>query len=112
VTADGNLVSGSDDQTVKLWDLARGELLKTLEGHSSSVTSVAVTADGKLVSGSLDATVNVWDLGTCSFVTHLYLDAGILYCACAPGGSHIVAGDEAGGLHFLRLEGRWSQTPQ
>ena len=112
VTADGKVVSGSDDKTVKVWDLGSGKLLRTLEGHSSSVTSVAVTADGKLVSGSLDATVNVWDLGTCSFVTHLYLDAGILYCACAPGGSHIVAGDEAGGLHFLRLEGRWSQTPQ
>jgi WD40 repeat protein len=42
-------VSGSDDQTVQLWDAATGAILQTLKGHSSPVNSVAFSPDGKLV---------------------------------------------------------------
>ena len=34
LTADGRIVSGSDDNTIKVWDLASGRLLRTLEGHT------------------------------------------------------------------------------
>jgi len=41
------------------------QYLKTLEGHSESVSSVAITLDGKyIVSGSSDKTIKVWDLTT------------------------------------------------
>ena len=59
------LVSGSWDRTVRLWDAATGPPLQTLEGHSDSVTSVAFSPDGKqLVSGSWDRTVRLWDAAT------------------------------------------------
>ena len=46
-----------------MWDVALGRLLNTLEGHYSSVNSVAVTPDNtKIVSGSSDYTIKVWDL--------------------------------------------------
>jgi WD40 repeat protein len=59
------VVSGSDDQTVKLWDTATGAALQTLKGHSGSVTSVAFSPDGKqIVSSSSDRTVRLWDRAT------------------------------------------------
>jgi len=58
-------VSGSDDNTVRLWDAATGALHQTLEGHSSAVRSVAFSPDGKqVVSGSYDKTVRLWDAAT------------------------------------------------
>ena len=52
---DGTKVaSGSDDKTVKLWDVTSGECLQTLEGHSDCVNSVSFSPDGtKVASGSL-----------------------------------------------------------
>ena len=59
------VVSGSDDNTVRLWDAATGTALQTLEGHSSYVNSVAFSPDGKqVVSGSGDNTVRLWDAAT------------------------------------------------
>jgi WD40 repeat protein len=72
VTGDGrSAVSGSLDQTVRVWDLDGGRCPAVLEGHKGWVTGVAVTGDGRTaVSGSLDQTVRVWDLalGRCSAV--------------------------------------------
>ncbi|PVH69239.1 hypothetical protein DL98DRAFT_661794 [Cadophora sp. DSE1049] len=60
------IVSGSDDQTVRRWDAATGQqLLPALEGHTNVVTSVAFSPDGKqIVSGSDDQTVRRWDAAT------------------------------------------------
>jgi WD40 repeat protein len=56
------VVSGSDDKTVRLWDAITGAAQQTLEGHSDWVTSVAFSPDGKqVVSGSGDKTVRLWD---------------------------------------------------
>jgi len=43
------VVSGSSDRTVRLWDAATGAPLQTLEGHIGSVNSVAFSLDGKLL---------------------------------------------------------------
>jgi WD40 repeat protein len=59
------VVSGSHDETVRLWDVVTGAALQTLKGHSSSVRSVAFSPDGKqVVSGSHDETVRLWDVAT------------------------------------------------
>jgi WD40 repeat protein len=58
-------VSGSDDNTIKLWNVETGQEIRTLKGHDNSVSSVNFSPDGKtLVSGSADNTIKLWNLGT------------------------------------------------
>lgn len=106
ITPDGKqAVSGSDDTTLKLWDLATGSELATLRGHSSSVLAVAITPSGKqALSASLDETLKLWDLLTGRIVATFGGEVGFKSCAMKPDGVTVVAGDTSGGVHFLRLE--------
>src|SRR5882762_7443811 len=57
------LVSGSRDCTVRLWNISTGALLQVMEGHSSQVRSVMYSPDGRYISsGSQDKTVRIWDV--------------------------------------------------
>ena len=56
-------LSGSTDRTVKLWEVADGQCLRTFAGHADAVTSVALSADGRhALSGSADRTLKLWIL--------------------------------------------------
>jgi WD40 repeat protein len=68
-----HIVTGSLDETVKIWDSATGKEKCTLTGHSDWVRSVAYSPDGKhVVSGSRDNTVKVWDAQTGKEVSVLF----------------------------------------
>ncbi len=54
------LASGADDRTVRLWRVADGTLLRTLEGHPSEVWSVAFAPDGQTLASGSYRTVRLW----------------------------------------------------
>lgn len=67
LSEDGNtLLTGSDDFTVRLWDIRDDtpvKPLKTLQGHEVGVWSVAMSADGRrAMSGDGGGVVHVWNL--------------------------------------------------
>ncbi|MDF5725797.1 MAG: serine/threonine protein kinase [Rhizonema sp. PD37] len=59
------LATGSEDNTIKLWQVNTGKIIDTLPGHSWSVVALAFSTDGEmLVSGSWDKTVKLWRVHT------------------------------------------------
>ena len=56
-------ISASRDGTLKLWDLESGREVRTLEGRSGIVNSVAITPDGRrAISCSIGDVLKTWDL--------------------------------------------------
>jgi WD40 repeat protein len=62
------LLSGSKDETLKIWNAVTGECLKTLHGHKGNIHALTVIGDGRFaLSGGVDNLIRLWDLtsGTC-----------------------------------------------
>jgi WD40 repeat protein len=68
VSPDGKvLVSASDDQAIKFWDLATGHNFRTVKGHGGGVRCITFSPDGRrLASASWDRTVKLWKGGSAS----------------------------------------------
>ena len=74
VTPDGRrALSASNDKTVKMWDLATGNLLATFSEHTSFVCSISIAPDGsRLAAGALDGSIKVWNIHSGDVVAHLH----------------------------------------
>src|SRR5258708_118602 len=77
ISKDGmRIVSGSDDNTVRVRDGSTGAELNVLKGHTRSVNSVAISRDGmRIVSGSYDETIRIWDASDGKRVVEVKSDA-------------------------------------
>jgi WD40 repeat protein len=58
------LASGGKDNVIKIWDVANGNVLRTLYGHGSNVNALAVSPDGKLLASGSGDINDKRDLGT------------------------------------------------
>jgi WD40 repeat protein len=97
------IITGSTDGIIRLWDIASGEELRSITSHSASVTALALMPEGdRFVSASLDQTLKVWDLASGELVTHFSGDGGFTTCVVAPNGT-IIAGEGSGRIHFLHM---------
>ena len=94
-TADSQrVVTGSDDHTLRLWQVSDGKLLATLTGHTDKVRSVAISPQQEIIaSGSKDYTIRLWDGQTGRFIKTLAnqgTQVGSL--SFSPDGRYLVSG--------------------
>ncbi|KAK0719663.1 hypothetical protein B0H67DRAFT_642995 [Lasiosphaeris hirsuta] len=110
------IASGSDDETIRIWDARSGKEVQKLEGHSYGVASVAFSPDGsRIASGSDDETIRIWDARSGKEVQKLEGHSyGVASVAFSPDGSRIASGsddktiriwDARSGKEVQKLEG-------
>ena len=100
-TAAGSMVlSGSDDTTVRLWDLRTGSrCVRTMEGHTHGIISVDMDGHCRTaISSARDKTIKLWDLGTglCTEVYNGHSDGSIRDVVMHESGSSFLSYGQSG----------------
>jgi WD40 repeat protein len=67
---EAKVISGSRDDTIKIWDIQSGRCLRTYRGHTGSILCLQYD-DSIIVSGSSDGNVIVWNLETGEIINTL-----------------------------------------
>jgi WD40 repeat protein/serine/threonine protein kinase len=108
------IVTGSWDQTAKVWDAETGQELLTLQGHTAWVWSVAFSPDGKRIitgagewdrSGDLPGEAMVWDAETGQVLLALKGHTAAVFGAVfSPDGRRIVTGSRDGTVRVWEAE--------
>lgn len=114
VTSDGAIaVTGSPDQTVRVWNAANGQAIRNLEGQQGPVRSVAVSPDDRLVAAAGDAgIVRLWNLADGAPLPPLLGHAGaIVDVAFGPEGSQIATADADGMVRIWRTTRATTELP-
>ncbi|MGB3509705.1 MAG: serine/threonine-protein kinase [Microcoleaceae cyanobacterium] len=80
------LISGSDDKTIKLWNLKTGQLLHRFFGHTAEIYGIAISGDGRrVISGGDDRTILAWNLPKKTIADRFYSYSGSPYSHRAGG---------------------------
>ena len=92
-----SLVSGGQDGTVRLWEVATQEVF-ALEGHTGGVSTVAFCPDGRLLASGGDHTVRLWDAATQTEVATLegHTDGVNSVAFSTPDGGTLASGSSDG----------------
>ncbi|KAI0373368.1 WD40 repeat-like protein [Pilatotrama ljubarskyi] len=97
------LISGSLDNTIKIWDIDSGKVQRTLFGHIEGVWAVA-SDKLRLVSGSHDRTIKVWSREEGNCTATLVGHRGAVTCL-ALGEDKIVSGSDDGDVRVWSFSG-------
>jgi WD40 repeat protein len=106
----GILASGSEDRTIRLWDLKAEvgkECVRVLTGHKGSVFALCLLSDGAtLISGGSDHSVRMWDTftGNCLRVFEDLHSNDVSSLSLLSDGSTIASGSWDGTVRLLTVD--------
>ncbi|MCL5991444.1 MAG: choice-of-anchor D domain-containing protein [Bacteroidetes bacterium] len=92
------LASGSNDETVKLWDIITGDQVKSLTGHTDVIRCVAYSPDNTMFASAseyYDKTIKLWDVNSGSEIKTLIGHTETIYSiAFSPNSTFLASGSE------------------
>jgi WD40 repeat protein len=90
------VLTGSADDTAKIWDAASGNLLRTLQGHTDDVRAVEWSPDSKqILTGSIDNTARFWDAASGQILKILQGHTDDIWSvAWSPDGKQVLTGSD------------------
>ena len=96
-TPDGTVLASAggntEDFAIRLWDVASGQSIRKLDGHSGIVWGLAFSSDGQmLVSVSSDATAKIWDWRNGTLIRSLDFPAEVVSVSFSPEGQILAVG--------------------
>lgn len=89
VLPNGDLASGSYDETIRVWDPTNGECKQLMKGDSGPIWSLQVLHNGDLASGSNSHIIRVWNIETGECKKELKTQESALHMAVLPNG-HLI----------------------
>jgi WD40 repeat protein/ABC-type lipoprotein export system ATPase subunit len=98
------IVSGSEDQTIRLWDINGNLINETFARENNKITSVAISSNGDIVSGSEDNTVRLRDKNLNQIAKYEH-DKKVTSVAITPDGETIVSGSLDKKVRLCNREG-------
>ncbi len=99
-------IANSQDNRIQIWDTTQGKMVRTLAGHSSPVTHLAISADGNTLASfeKKGQSAWIWNLTTGQHIQNLggwnYTSMTLRDLALSPDGQ-VMASAESGVLEIL-----------
>ena len=88
----GLLASGSNDDTIKIWNLDTGSIKRELKGHTGDVRCLAELKNGNLVSGSDDNSIKIWNTDSGSEIRTLKGHTDFVRCLAVLQNGNLASG--------------------
>jgi len=107
------LATGSEDRSIRIWNVETGELEYILEGHADVILSMAASSTGLLASGSKDGTFRVWEFAT-GRLQHqfkVHNTFGVSTVAFSPGSKYLATEIFRGPINVWDVANRFSEVP-
>ena len=90
ISADGKLMAAAGGRSARLWDVASGRQIATLD-HGDVVRAIALHPDGRyFVTGGWDKTAQIWDLTDGARIARLQHEDGVEAMLFSPDGKYLV----------------------
>lgn len=103
------LISGSKDKTIKLWDLEKRKIIRTLgknfSGHLNKIVALVISPNNQtLLSCDADNSLKIWDVNRAREIQNISFSAAITCLAISPDGQLFCSGGLEAQLRIRQLK--------